>query len=81
MAHRRAAQSMLRAMFDGYMARSDLMTASFRQRVAHEGMPRSVADYWRTLAAAEYWKREVTDKVKVSEEEIESAYGTWTRRS
>ena len=45
MAHRRAAQSMLRAMFDGYMARSDLMPASFRQRVAQEGMPRSVADY------------------------------------
>ncbi len=45
MAHRRSAQSMLRAMLDGYAARNELLPLSFRQRVSHEGMLRSVADY------------------------------------
>jgi dGTPase len=45
LAHRRAAQSMLRGMFDGYTAHSDLLPEGFRQRAQQEGMSRTVADY------------------------------------
>jgi dGTPase len=43
--HRAQAQSMLRAMFEGYCARNDLLPASFRNRAADEGLFRSIGDY------------------------------------
>jgi dGTPase len=42
---RRAAQDMLSTMFAGYVARPDLLPASFRARAAQVGWPRSVGDY------------------------------------
>ncbi len=43
--HRREAQACLRAMFDGYRARPELLPESFRRRAAEVGLPRSVGDY------------------------------------
>lgn len=39
------AQASLRAMFDGYLARPDLMPARFRERAEIDGLERSVCDY------------------------------------
>jgi dGTPase len=45
LAVRRAAQEMLARMFAGYLARPELLPASFRARGAHVGWPRTVGDY------------------------------------
>lgn len=42
---RRAAQSRLRAMFAGYVARPELLPEKFQARGEEEGLPRSVADF------------------------------------
>jgi dGTPase len=42
---RRQAQAQLRAMFAGYLARPELLPPRFQNRIAAEGLPRSVADY------------------------------------
>ncbi|MEX0679377.1 MAG: dNTP triphosphohydrolase [Pirellulales bacterium] len=43
--HRCQAQTALEAMFDGYVARPELLPAGFRQRVAAAGLRRTVGDY------------------------------------
>ena len=45
LALRRQAQQQLRAMFAGYLARPELLPPRFQDRIAEEGLPRSVADY------------------------------------
>jgi dGTPase len=45
LAVRRGAQDMLSIMFAGYLARRELLPASFRARAAIVGWPRSVGDY------------------------------------
>ncbi|HEV7221623.1 MAG TPA: deoxyguanosinetriphosphate triphosphohydrolase [Pirellulales bacterium] len=42
---RAKAQAMLAEMFAGYVARPELLPASFQHRAQHVGLPRSVADY------------------------------------
>jgi len=42
---RRAAQGMLSAMYAGYLARPELLPASYQARAASVGWPRSVGDY------------------------------------
>ncbi|HEY4308222.1 MAG TPA: deoxyguanosinetriphosphate triphosphohydrolase [Pirellulales bacterium] len=42
---RRAAQEMLSAMFAGYLARTELLPASYQIRAAQVGWPRTVGDY------------------------------------
>jgi dGTPase len=43
--HRRQAQALVRTMFDGYVARPELLPQGFRRRAAATGLPRSVGDY------------------------------------
>jgi dGTPase len=43
--HRRQAQALVRTMFEGYVARPELLPQGFRRRAADAGLPRSVADY------------------------------------
>lgn len=42
---RRAAQASLRVMFEGYVARPELLPEKFRRRIARDGVPRAVGDY------------------------------------
>jgi len=44
-ASRRIAQDQLRAMFQGYLRRPELMPAGFLKRAETDGVPRSVCDY------------------------------------
>jgi dGTPase len=43
--HRRQAQALVRTMFEGYVARPELLPQGFRRRAADAGLPRSVGDY------------------------------------
>jgi dGTPase len=43
--HRHAAQDRLRAMFDVYVARAELLPENFRRRAAQNGLRRTVGDY------------------------------------
>jgi dGTPase len=45
MALRTRGQQVLREMFAGYLARPELLPASFQSRAAEVGWPRSVGDY------------------------------------
>ena len=45
LAHRREALERLRAMFETYLARPDLMSENFRLRAATVGLRRTVGDY------------------------------------
>lgn len=42
---RRRAQEKLRTMFNGYLARPDLLPPNFRNRIASDGLERTVGDY------------------------------------
>jgi dGTPase len=44
-ASRRIAQDQLRAMFQGYLRKPELMPAGFIKRAETDGVPRSVCDY------------------------------------
>src|SRR5262249_17038457 len=42
---RREAQAALRTMFEGYVARPELLPETFARRAASAGLPRTVGDY------------------------------------
>lgn len=56
LAKRREVQAALATMFDGYLARPELLPPGFRRRAAASGLPRAVGDYLAGMTDRYAWR-------------------------